>query len=207
MKDYTARESSSGQEDKTGTMLKVGILGLVLSSQLISEKPIEGSPSSSSCSRLKSYFVGMGFSPTLVEQVIEDKGEEDMDLLLETLFTYSDLRKSNSVSSGIEYPRKDVDSSPAVFTTHAGQEIEVISNETSFQSKDKRLPLLEMGFSEDEISSAIARSGAEVPILELADSIFANQIADRCIHEERIHEDAIVEMKMEMLNAAVISLL
>ncbi|PIA24669.1 hypothetical protein AQUCO_138400001v1, partial [Aquilegia coerulea] len=49
-----------------------------------------------------------------------------------------------------------------------------------FWTMDVTLGLLEMGFSEDEVSSAIEKFGAEIPIEELADSIFAQRMAGSC---------------------------
>ncbi|XP_039146550.1 probable inactive DNA (cytosine-5)-methyltransferase DRM3 isoform X2 [Dioscorea cayenensis subsp. rotundata] len=51
------------------------------------------------------------------------------------------------------------------------------TEETLLGKMDKTASLLDMGFSEDEIFSAIDNLGPEVPIWELADSIFANRIA------------------------------
>ncbi|ERN03270.1 hypothetical protein AMTRI_Chr02g262610 [Amborella trichopoda] len=51
------------------------------------------------------------------------------------------------------------------------------ANNGLFETMNKTLCLLEMGFSEDEISSAISKYGADVPLRKLADSIFAKQIA------------------------------
>ncbi|XXG53844.1 hypothetical protein AAC387_Pa03g1872 [Persea americana] len=213
MKDHANKESSSGQEDETGTISVVGVLGSELSSQSACVEPAEGNPSSSSWSHLKSYFVGMGFSPTLVEKVIEEKGEDDSNLLLETLFTYSEaLQKSNSeyldLPDGIS--RKDENTLPAKFIAYEnGQEIEVITSETLPELMDKTLlQLREMGFSEPEISFAVEKLGAEVPILELADSIFANRFANTSIHEDKTLEDDALELKMRMLqSASVIALL
>ncbi|EOY06857.1 DNA methyltransferase, putative isoform 2 [Theobroma cacao] len=52
-----------------------------------------------------------------------------------------------------------------------------VTNEFLFGTMEKTLHLLEMGFSENEVSIAIEKFGSEVPIAELADSIFTGQIA------------------------------
>ncbi|GFZ11590.1 S-adenosyl-L-methionine-dependent methyltransferases superfamily protein [Actinidia rufa] len=52
-----------------------------------------------------------------------------------------------------------------------------VSTESLFGTMDKTLRLLEMGFSENQISSAIEKYGSEVPIEELADSICVDEVA------------------------------
>ncbi|XP_073054617.1 uncharacterized protein [Primulina eburnea] len=54
---------------------------------------------SSSQSNLRSAFVGMGFSPSLIDKAIEENGERNTELLLETLFAYSALHKPESPDS------------------------------------------------------------------------------------------------------------
>ncbi|ONK78779.1 uncharacterized protein A4U43_C02F22320 [Asparagus officinalis] len=108
------------------------------------EKEVYSSPA-----HLKSHFVEMGFSPSRVDKVIWENGEGDVDAMLETLFTYKELR-----------------------------------SETSGMMQKKRR-LKDMGFTEDEISHAIDNFGPEVPISELADAIFANQIASAVATEEQ----------------------
>ncbi|XP_077240470.1 putative inactive DNA (cytosine-5)-methyltransferase DRM3 isoform X2 [Tasmannia lanceolata] len=254
--DCATRNDSSDPEGSTGTMPDLG-MGLEFSSDPGCAKPTEGSLAGSSSSHLKSYFVGMGFTPTLVQKVIEENDEQDVDLLLETLFTYSALQKSSSESpdcvDGVVTPKAE-SSSSVDFSSCSSQEIEeldvshaninkkdsllmmnfseeevdlaieklgenapvnelvdfiiaaqtagssgeknaddpvhdydakVITTETLFSTMDKTLRLLEMGFSEDDIAFAMDKFGAEVPVLELADSIFANQIANTHVQEDK----------------------
>ncbi|KAH7655164.1 DNA (cytosine-5-)-methyltransferase protein [Dioscorea alata] len=58
------------------------------------------------------------------------------------------------------------------------------TEETLLGKMDKTASLLDMGFSEDEIFSAIDNLGPEVPIWELADSIFAKRIASGAGEED-----------------------
>ncbi|XP_073300041.1 probable inactive DNA (cytosine-5)-methyltransferase DRM3 [Primulina huaijiensis] len=51
---------------------------------------------SSSQSNLRSAFVGMGFLLSLIDKTIEENGERNTELLLETLFAYSALHKPES---------------------------------------------------------------------------------------------------------------
>ncbi|KAF8401257.1 hypothetical protein HHK36_012189 [Tetracentron sinense] len=296
--DYADSESSSDQEGETGTMSKFGALGLDLPSESGCSNHIGGSVASSSEGNVKPYLIGMGFPPPLVDKVIRENGEDNIDLLLETLFSYSAPQKSNSESSdsldGLFSDSKDENSAlefaadsqaievtclclacdiqksnsessdsldglfsdskdasnppdfsadsraieelgvPTVFNEDKrasllmmnfsvdevefaidklgedalvhelvdliiaaqtaessdkdmndpvhGDEVknEEISTEALFGTMEKTLRLLEMGFSDHEISSAIEKFGSEVPISELADSIFANQIASTC---------------------------
>ncbi|KAF5188054.1 DNA (cytosine-5)-methyltransferase DRM2 [Thalictrum thalictroides] len=69
--------------------------------------------------------------------------------------------------------------------THADDgKIEENTTKAMFWTMDVTLGLLEMGFSEDEISSAIEKFGAEIPIEELADSIFAHRMVDTCFEKD-----------------------
>ncbi|TXG46422.1 hypothetical protein EZV62_028079 [Acer yangbiense] len=53
---------------------------------------------SSSGSILRWNIIRMGFEPSMVDQVIQGKGEEDVDLVLETLFNYSGIQSSDAQS-------------------------------------------------------------------------------------------------------------
>eukprot|EP00268_Persea_americana_P031485 TRINITY_DN30685_c0_g1_i3.p2 TRINITY_DN30685_c0_g1~~TRINITY_DN30685_c0_g1_i3.p2 ORF type:complete len:353 (+),score=106.31 TRINITY_DN30685_c0_g1_i3:174-1232(+) len=251
--------SSSGLQGGVRTVPKVEALDWESSSKPYYTKRAEESSASSS-SQLKSHFVGMGFAPALVERAIDEHGEEDIDLLLETLFTYSALQKSSAEPSdfpdGIVSPCKDEIGSPVEFSTDDslgleesdgtgevskdirnsllmmnfsvdevdlaierlgedapiselvdliiaaqtggtsgekdtdesihGKNVKVVTTETLFGTMNKTLRLLEMGFTGDEVSAAIDRFGAEVPVLELADSIFAYQIANTCVEDDKV---------------------
>ncbi|XXG84605.1 hypothetical protein AAC387_Pa10g2092 [Persea americana] len=256
--------SSSGLQGRVRTVPKVEALDWESSSKPYYTKRAEESSASSS-SQLKSHFVGMGFAPALVERAIDEHGEEDIDLLLETLFTYSALQKSSAEPSdfpdGIVSPCKDEIGSPVEFSTDDslgleesdgtgevskdirnsllmmnfsvdevdlaierlgedapiselvdliiaaqtggtsgekdtdesihGKNVKVVTTETLFGTMNKTLRLLEMGFTGDEVSAAIDRFGAEVPVLELADSIFAYQIANTCVEDDKKPSDFI----------------
>ncbi|KAK9086230.1 hypothetical protein Syun_028624 [Stephania yunnanensis] len=57
--------------------------------------------------------------------------------------------------------------------------------ESLFGTMDKTLRLFEMGFSGEEISSAIETCGAEVSVEQLADSIFASRAGDPRVKDEQ----------------------
>ncbi|KDP27982.1 hypothetical protein JCGZ_19062 [Jatropha curcas] len=198
----------------------------------------------------------MGFSPSLVDKVIEENGEDNVDLLLEILTECSGLQKSNSQSSDsldslfddkdasnppeystfvepkeepdlsgiyddkrssllkMNFSVEEVDFAMEKLGVHAPVDeivdfitaaqvaanfdketeekldnepeiIKEISNEALFGTMEKTLRLLEMGFSENEISLAIERFGAEVPVLELANSICAEQVGEKYIIKDK----------------------
>ncbi|KAJ9559358.1 hypothetical protein OSB04_013972 [Centaurea solstitialis] len=240
---------------------------------------------SSSGSNIRSSLIGMGFSLDLIEKAIRQNGEENMNLLLETLFAYSELQTSKARSlhsaNGSVLDRdeelaqgsgkrkahlishsessdsldclfgdeKDISSRSTDPTTtiplkedpdefcnviedkkaslrmmnFTMEEIEFAMNnlgedalvdelvdcifaaqmasaddsnkrpetksedvttETLFGTMDKTLKLLEIGFSEQEISAAIEKYGSEVSILELADSIVCDRMGGPCIKTE-----------------------
>uniref|UniRef100_A0A1D1YRD2 DNA (cytosine-5-)-methyltransferase n=1 Tax=Anthurium amnicola TaxID=1678845 RepID=A0A1D1YRD2_9ARAE len=250
-------ERTSNVKIEIETLSQVGASTSALPSSVAVCKTEGNLPSSSSC-HLKSYFIGMGFSPALVEKVIMEHGEEDADSLLETLLAHSALEKNSSTNSLCNLLNPDVegdDSSSELFTSDEEldeplnldadkksslvamnfslEEIEVaikylgenaplpelidliIAAQTAessgdksinesvgilgrcketalealFGTRDSTLRLLDMGFTEQEISSAIDRFGSEVPTSELADSIFANRIAHNFVKEEKDSSD------------------
>ncbi|XP_031396141.1 probable inactive DNA (cytosine-5)-methyltransferase DRM3 [Punica granatum] len=224
---------------------------------------------SSSGSNLRSLFIGMGFLPSLVDRVLEEKGEDlgdrTVDLLLETLIEYSGQPRSKSESSDsldrlfddddVTAPevskaqtKEENDFSNGVFdekraslrmmnfsaneiefalsklgenaeidamvdfivaaqiserfkgphrsTDSSGVKNEDTSDEALFGTMEKTLRLLEMGFTENEISSAFERFGAQVSIAELADSIFAVRYGE-IDKDYRYSGSAMVEVKSE----------
>ncbi|XP_010270895.1 PREDICTED: DNA (cytosine-5)-methyltransferase DRM2 isoform X2 [Nelumbo nucifera] len=248
--DDANNEKSSNQEG-AGTTSKVVTLSLDLSSGSACSKHVQEGQPSSSGSNLRAYFIGMGFSPTLIDNVIEEHGQGDVDLLLETLLANTTHKKSSSASSDsldamLNHCTDEVNSPGITSESCEIEELDVttevsedkkasllmmnfsvdevqfaidrlgegapmnelvdfiiaaqvaggsgrdtgdptsghdgnneeITTEALFGTMDKTLRLLEMGFSEHEISSAIEKFGSDIPIWELADSIFANQIAE-----------------------------
>ncbi|KAK6265217.1 hypothetical protein QUC31_016054 [Theobroma cacao] len=249
MSRYSNGKSSSSQEGQKAIVPKPEMLDFDLPEDALYSRHVGDNVASSSGSNVRSFFIGMGFSPSLVEKVIEEKGEDNADLLLETLVEYSEVRKVNTHSSASLhslFADKDGGSCPESSTyiqpkeepdvfdevhvdkrasllmmsfsvnevefaldklgEHAplnelvdfiaaaqiAEEFEKesegslssdeekdqnVTNEFLFGTMEKTLHLLEMGFSENEVSIAIEKFGSEVPIAELADSIFTGQIA------------------------------
>lgn len=249
-RDYA---NSSNHEIGKAIVPKDEPLDMELPSETMWSTQIGDNVASSSGSNLRSSFIGMGFLPSLVDKVIEENGEDDVDLLLETLFAYPALHKANSESSDSLdslFSDKDESGTPQISAgihlkeepdVHVGidedkrasllsmnfsvnevnfamdklgedapvheivdfiiaaqmaensendlEEATHIDEETNteslFGTMNTTLRLLEMGFSENQISSAIEKFGSEVPISELADSIFAGQIADSCVENRK----------------------
>lgn len=209
---------------------------------------------SSSQSNLRSAFVGMGFTPSLVDKAIKENGEGNADLLLETLFAYSALHKpespdsldgffdedtNNNACSDRAFPLKeepDVCSGDAdekimsllkmnflieevrfamdklgkdasigqlmdyIFAARMAKKYEKLarvsvsgdeesneecSNEALFGIMEKTLRLLEIGFSEQEISTAFEKCGSKASLQELTDSIFGAQLSGNCPNSDK----------------------
>uniref|UniRef100_A0A7N0T6G6 SAM-dependent MTase DRM-type domain-containing protein n=3 Tax=Kalanchoe fedtschenkoi TaxID=63787 RepID=A0A7N0T6G6_KALFE len=196
--------------------------------------------SSSSGSNARSSLIGMGFSPSLVDKVIEEKGDSDVDLLLEALFASASIPEQKSDSSDSLddlfderddasntvlpdiHPKEEPDllygaveekkatllsmdftlpevefavdklggeapvhelvdfifAARVAETSDIAPEDTVKCEEETTETMDKTLRLLEMGFSENEVSAAIDKFGSEMPISELAESIFSGQISN-----------------------------
>ncbi|KAI3926571.1 hypothetical protein MKW92_004835 [Papaver armeniacum] len=135
-----------------------------------SRRPIEvNPPPSSSSSSQRHKFIEMGFSPALVDRVLSE-GDNNFELLLESLFQYSSSAAAQNVKSDkISSPITDDDSDFEL----DGAELEVKSEE------DRRGYLLAMNFSVNEVDSAIERLGEDAPVNELVDYIVATQIAGK----------------------------
>ncbi|XP_006654009.1 probable inactive DNA (cytosine-5)-methyltransferase DRM3 [Oryza brachyantha] len=213
-------------------------------------KEEEGQASSSS-SHVRSQFIGMGFSPKLVDKVLQKHGDKDSDAILESLLSQSALQKSGSESSSslgdlfdsdneentshleskkeviqdikveadsfsekrsyllsiMNFSQREVDVALNQLGEEAsleqlvdcivtgqvagfsgGKENGDASNEGKAESlfgvMDKTLHLLQMGFTEEEVSSVIEKFGLETPVLELADAIFASRIASSIEQKE-----------------------
>ncbi|KAI3743659.1 hypothetical protein L1987_61370 [Smallanthus sonchifolius] len=167
---------------------------------------------SSSGSNIRSSLLGMGFTPDLVDKAIRQNGEDNMDLLLETLFAYSTLQTSKvrslqpvngsfldkdkeiaqasgkrkallisqSESSdsldGLFEDEKDISSRSTGPTTIPLKE-EQDPDECCDVIDDKKASLLMMNFTMEEVEFAINKLGEDAPVNELVDFIFAAQMA------------------------------
>ncbi|KAJ1261474.1 hypothetical protein BS78_09G032100 [Paspalum vaginatum] len=213
-------------------------------------KEEEGQPSSSSSS-LRSQFIGMGFSPKLVDKVLQRHGDDDSNTILESLLSYSGLQESGSESSSslgglfgsdneesnsplesrkginqdikpepdsfsekwsyllrtMNFSQQEVDLAfnqlgdeapldqlvECIISAQSGEPSGGVENgdatnegkaEALFGVMEKTLTLLKMGFTEDEVSSAIDSFGQRTTVQELADSILARRIANSIEQKE-----------------------
>ncbi|WOL06699.1 DNA (cytosine-5)-methyltransferase DRM2 [Canna indica] len=135
----------------------------------------ETSCPSSSSGHLKSYFIGMGFSPTLVDKVFEENGEGDTEFLLEALIKLSSSghEAPNSLDDFSRTVKEEADS-PLDFELDDGIHNQY-PNEPSMQDGDKRSYLLMMKFTEEEVDLAINQLGEGAPLPELVDFIVTAQ--------------------------------
>ncbi|KAJ1703280.1 hypothetical protein LUZ63_003059 [Rhynchospora breviuscula] len=138
-----------------------------------------GAPTSS----LVPKFLDMGFSPKMVADAIKKNGDGNYESILEDLLTYKMLEETPLANEGNEENTPsdendwgDDDSSGIDDFDDMDFELEM-SGQASFRKKLRTLE--EMGFSRDAASSAIERCGEDVPIFELADSIYAAQTAEK----------------------------
>ncbi|KAL5541453.1 hypothetical protein UlMin_009163 [Ulmus minor] len=242
------RKISSEQEV---VVPKEEVLDFELDDQTIIPNSFRDNNASSSGSKLRASLIAMGFLPALVDLAIEEKGEEDVDLLMETILAYTASEKSNSESSDSLddlFDYEAVKSHPEVSpllqpkeepdlpdraneekrasllmmnfrvnevdfaidklgenapidqlvdfitaaqlaeqfenatdeTDYVNEEKNEVNDETLFGTMDKSLQLLQMGFSENQVSVAIERAGAEAQISELVNSIFCVVTAKKC---------------------------
>ncbi|GKE55540.1 hypothetical protein Tco_1494725 [Tanacetum coccineum] len=164
---------------------------------------------SSSGTNVRSTLLGMGFAHDLVEKAIRRNREENMDLLLETLFAYSTLEtsKKRSLPPANGYKDEDLAQSngkrKAVLISNSessdsleclfGDEKDVSSRSTVVPTTnslkedpdgeccdvmdDKKASLLMMNFTMEEVEFAISKLGEDAPVNELVDFIFAAQMA------------------------------
>ncbi|THF95984.1 hypothetical protein TEA_009387 [Camellia sinensis var. sinensis] len=232
--EFTDNRNSSEQDGEAGTMPKNDILDLPpdkihsrhIGSYVTWNMDRSGkwnrnrkadNVASSSGTNLRSSFIGMGFSQSLVDKVIEEKGEDDVDLLLETLFAYSALQKPQSESSdsldGLFCDKKDeiaADSHPKEVlhkqNSKSSDSLESLfgddkdtscspniagemcpKEETDIHNAvndDRRASLLMMNFSLDEINFAMEKLGEDAPVNELVDFIFAAQVSEHQAHDK-----------------------
>ncbi|KAL5182676.1 putative inactive DNA (cytosine-5)-methyltransferase DRM3 [Glycine soja] len=104
----------------------------------------------------------MNFSVEEVELAIHKLGDEaSIPELVDFIFAWQIAKKLKKEPDDITF-------------TYYGRGNEV-TNEKLFGIMAKTLQLFEMGFSENEVSSAIDKLGSEAPISELANFIFAEQ--------------------------------
>ncbi|CAM0958190.1 unnamed protein product [Alopecurus aequalis] len=129
----------------------------------------EGQPSSSS--NLRSEFIGMGFSPMLVDKMLQKHGDQDSNIVLESLLSHSAPQNSASESSSSLGSLFDSDNEENNSPLEANQDIKELD---SFRERRSYL-LNTMNFSQEEVDLAFHQLGEEAPLGELVDSIVTAQ--------------------------------
>ncbi|KAK1385523.1 putative inactive DNA (Cytosine-5)-methyltransferase DRM3 [Heracleum sosnowskyi] len=174
---------------------------------------------SSSSSRVRSSFIEMGFPPSLVDKAIEENGEDNEGMLLETLCEYSatkDKRPESSNSLGgllnvnnelarVLLPKEKVPHSSSAESSDSLDSLFGEKNDASSHvnismhghpkeepdissgvKDEKKATLLMMNFSEDEVDYAINKLGEDALISDIIDFISAAQIAESSEKNVRI---------------------
>ncbi|KAI3874979.1 hypothetical protein MKW98_019552 [Papaver atlanticum] len=180
MIEFSDSQSSSSDEEKCQIKFKseeeFGAGSSSGAAATTSRRPIEvNPPPSSSSSSQRHKFIEMGFSPALVDRVLseDDEGDDNFEVLLESLFQYSSSAATENVKSDrISSPITDDDSDFEMDGAETEVKSEVIE-------EDRRGYLLAMNFSVNEVDSAIERLGEDAPVNELVDYIVAAQIAGK----------------------------
>ncbi|KAM5577768.1 putative inactive DNA (cytosine-5)-methyltransferase DRM3 [Rosa sericea] len=171
------RKSSSDHEYQHAIVPKEEILEFELPAPHAFPTHFGNNDASSSGSNMRANMIGMGFSPSRVDKVIEEKGEEDAELLLETLLSYQDTQKSDSGSSdSLDSLFGDKDASSALEVSSMIQPKEEPDLSDGLDD-GKKASLLMMNFSRDEVEFAMNRLGEDAPINDLVDFIIASQIS------------------------------
>ncbi|XVE65470.1 hypothetical protein DITRI_Ditri08aG0002400 [Diplodiscus trichospermus] len=185
MSSFSNGRSSSTHEGQKIIVPKPEMLDFDFPEDALYARHVGENVASSSGSNVRSFFIGMGFSPSLVEKVIQEKGEDNADLLLESLIEYSDVQKEKSQSSdypGSLFVGKGVGSCPEISTFIQPKE-EPDVNVFEEDLVDKRASLLMMHFSVNEVDFALDKLGEHAPLNELVDFIAAAQIAEQLEQE------------------------
>ncbi|KAI3469230.1 hypothetical protein Pfo_025893 [Paulownia fortunei] len=161
---------------------------------------------SSSGINLRSSFIGMGFTPSLVNKAIEENGEGNAELLLETLFAYSDIQQPKTeffddglLSGGNDVLAANHHAMEAFHKSESGDSLDSLFGEDTNKnayceddvplkeepdvgsgvSDEKMALLLKMNFSLDEVGFAMDRLGKHASIGQLMDFIFAARMAKK----------------------------
>uniref|UniRef100_A0ACD5ZLW0 Uncharacterized protein n=1 Tax=Avena sativa TaxID=4498 RepID=A0ACD5ZLW0_AVESA len=137
-------------------------------------KEEEDQPSSSSS--LRSQFIGMGFSPILVDKMLRKHGDQDSNTILESLLSHPAPQNSGPESSsslGSLFDSDDEETgSPLVSRIEANQDMK--PEPDSFLERRSYL-LGTMNFSHEEVDLAFSQLGEEAPLDQLVDCIVTAQ--------------------------------
>ncbi|XP_022895326.1 probable inactive DNA (cytosine-5)-methyltransferase DRM3 [Olea europaea var. sylvestris] len=202
-----SEEESPMPENVAEIKPELDCLDYEVPSQNISSRDIADNVASSSGSNIRSSLMGMGFSPFLVDKAIKEKGGDDVDILLETLFAYTALQnlKTESFDDATFHDKDelaaDVHAREALHRSVSSDSLDSLFGdggdtksytniEKDVQLKEepdvcsavideKKANLLKMSFSIDEVEFAMARLGEDASIHELVDIIIAARMAKK----------------------------
>ncbi|KAF9674326.1 hypothetical protein SADUNF_Sadunf10G0115700 [Salix dunnii] len=197
MEDPNRSRSSSDWNNNSKNLIKPKHEKLDFDLAFESLQSSEGGDNVASSSRsyLKSFFTEMGYSPSLVDRVIEENGEDNVDLLLEILMECSGFQKPKS---------KPPDSLDCLFDGRGASNPLKYSAVTGVKEEpdvfdevydDKRVSLLKMNFPAKDVEYAMDKLGENAPINEIMDFIIAAQIANNINREAEDMPDIDVENK------------
>ncbi|CAI0626109.1 unnamed protein product [Linum tenue] len=175
--NYSNAGSSWDPEMDELDELKPEVLDFIFPSDAVYSQ-IGDNSASSSGSHVRSFLTGMGFSPFLVDKVIQENGEDNVDLLLEILVENSDAQKArNQSSDSLDslLGDKEEEGPSALPPMLQPKEEPDIFNEVV---DERRQTLLKMNFSATEVDFAIDKLGDNASIDELVDFISAVQVAE-----------------------------
>ncbi|KAJ8767389.1 hypothetical protein K2173_017433 [Erythroxylum novogranatense] len=115
------------------------------------------------CNDKRSYLLKMDFSADEVEFAMDKLGmDAPICEVVDFIFAAQEAERLDNEMVDNDDAEKNEDT----------------SNETLFGTMEKTLHLLQLGFSENEVSLAIEKFGSEIPISELADLICAHQLGE-----------------------------
>lgn len=155
MTNYSGGENPA-KRIGAGIVPKIEIPDYDLPSETIYSRNLEENVASSSSSNLRSSFIGMGFSPSLVDKAIKDNGEDNADLLLEALFAYAAPQESKSNDS-LDSLLGSVDGS---YSHPKHVSLPLKEEPDAYDAvNDKKASLLRMSFSVDEVEFAFDKLG------------------------------------------------
>ncbi|PIN19455.1 DNA (cytosine-5-)-methyltransferase [Handroanthus impetiginosus] len=197
-------EESFVPENDVGIISKNECLDYDLPQQNTCLRPGEDNVASSSGTNLRSSFIGMGFAPALVNKAIEENGEGNPELVLETLFAYSELQQPKTEYSddglfpgGNDDLAADPHAREAFHKAESSGSLNRLFGEDANKnayfegefvlkeepdvgngvSDEKISSLLKMNFTQDEVRFAMDRLGKHASIGQLMDLIFAARMA------------------------------
>ncbi|KAG8084438.1 hypothetical protein GUJ93_ZPchr0010g7714 [Zizania palustris] len=157
----------------------------------------EEGQSSSSMSYLRSQFIGMGFSPILVDKVLQKIGDNDSDAILESLLSESALQKAGSESSSLGSLFDSDNEENSSHLESRKEAIQDIKTEPDSCSEKRVYLLSTMNFSHQEVDLALNKLGEEASLEQLVDCIVTGQATDFSGGKE--NDDASNEGKAESL--------